>query len=168
MLIFLLFLIFVDLIVYFASKNRISIICCSILVALFLFNIILTLNELALVPNLFDIEIIFCLILELVLFMVSFKNTRLVALFTLVIILSGIGYFILREDFVEKNIDNKSYIGLYDSFLGTSETKVFYYEIYNGAFVSTKCYCIENYGIILSGVLNIEVITPTSVEYLSE
>ena len=130
-------------------------------------GIVMRLFEIQFTPSVFSIIIVLLIVAEVLISLIFCKGKILFGIFiavTLVVcgILGGFG-----NATVKKQIDNEKYVGVYDSFTGVSETKVYYYRSYNNVFMSAKCYCVENYGIVLIGKPDFKS-TPYSVEYCDE
>lgn len=167
LIIFSIILIVLNKVCYFKSKSK-SLICyCVFLTLVLALGIVMRLFEIQFIPSAFSIIIILLTMAEVLILLISRKGKILFGIFiavTLVAcgILGGFG-----NATVKKQIDNEKYVGVYDSFTGVSETKVYYYRSYNNVFMSAKCYCVENYGIVLTGKPDFNS-KPYSVEYCNE
>ncbi|MBE6563179.1 MAG: hypothetical protein E7660_05525 [Ruminococcaceae bacterium] len=130
--------------------------------ALILLNGIMLFQKVQLVPFALGCEIGLALIAEFICVAECSKELR--AISAAVLTVFAIVFLFVGQTSYTKEFDGKEYMGLYSRSTGFGETKVTYYEKLSPPFISSKGYCVENYGIIL-GDADLGSLEPVSIEY---
>ena len=162
------FLLIINIVLFCLFKKKAFIIYSIFLTVLLITAVFLTVCNVQPVPNVFYAELILILLGESVLLLIAFKNMKILIIIAAAALIAGGLSFFLHRSQITKEINDTACIGVYDSFTGTSETYVYYYKACNKFFMSTECYCIENYGIVFESELDFDVDSPVWISFPSD